>query len=146
LSEASSEIVNVQVADAATAALASLPQSNKLAAIHRVYSGASSSIGSKYIYAPETERDDLLFNGAQMSHTGTKFAIVDFASFRRNFRAMTRGFFDEIDWSNLVVAGGSVLACLTHKNLEVNFVSLFNGILILVPLAVRGTAKLIQEV
>jgi len=66
------------------------------------------------------ERKTLLFDGMQRPHTGPGgAAVVGYAHFRRNFHALTRGLFEKVNWDNMIVAGGSVLACLTHRNLHV---------------------------
>jgi hypothetical protein len=39
-------------------------------------------------------------------------SVVDKATFTSNWNAFTQGCFDAVDWTNIVVAGGSVLGCL----------------------------------
>lgn len=45
--------------------------------------------------------------------TGKPFMVSNIVEFRDNLRAFTHGVLDRLDWNNVVVAGGSVLACLT---------------------------------
>lgn len=45
--------------------------------------------------------------------TGRPSTVSDILEFRENFRAFTHGVLDRLDWQNVVVAGGSVLACLS---------------------------------
>lgn len=45
--------------------------------------------------------------------TGNPFMVSNIIEFRENFRAFTHGVLDRLNWQNVVVAGGSVLACLT---------------------------------
>jgi len=42
----------------------------------------------------------------------SKPALVDSATFQRNWALLTNGLLDGMDWTNVVAAGGSVLACL----------------------------------
>jgi len=88
--------------------------------IHRVFGATSNSrTDPKYRFKSAAGRRDLLFDGFQASHTQSPFAVVPFAIFKRNFSALTRGVLDKLNWENVVCAGGSVLACLTHFDLEV---------------------------
>jgi len=85
--------------------------------LHNVYHNRDNVGWHSYLYAPSQMSDEqLLFRDLRppTSFTGTKSAIVDETTFRRNFRMLTNGLFDGVNWRNLLVAGGSMLACLTH--------------------------------
>jgi len=87
--------------------------------LHRIYKSCKwRDVPLAYRFTPLRNKL-MLFGGLQRCYTNTAFAVVDFDTFRANFRALTRGMFEYVDWTNLIVAGGAILACLTHPSLTV---------------------------
>ena len=46
-------------------------------------------------------------------------SIVKLEEFQENWNLFTQGMFKDMDWNNVVIAGGSVLGCLlpgNHRN------------------------------
>jgi len=114
--------VDMAVADSANTAQI-VSDRNELSTVafhhdmHQVY-----ATFKQYLYAPK--RDAQLFPYLQSAKPlcgDRNFAIVDKRTFLRNFRVLTGGLLDTVNWRNVVVAGGAVLACLTHADLVVWF-------------------------
>ncbi|KAI8809061.1 hypothetical protein BJ742DRAFT_891106 [Cladochytrium replicatum] len=70
-----------------------------------------------YRKQPLTERESSYFycfrDGLDNSPLETDLVVPTFKDFDINFLFITRGLFGYVDWTNVFVAGGSVLACLT---------------------------------
>jgi len=89
--------------------------------MHDVYAVLDAA-PEKYLYTPKQDAQLFSFLQETKPLSGDRhFAIVNRQTFFRNFRALTGGLLDSINWENVTVAGGAILACLTHENLEVFF-------------------------
>ena len=73
--------------------------------------------GRSWTYAPSNVPADCLY----LTHRQRRIAIggaalVDRAAFTRRWDAFSHGLFGALDWRNVVVAGGAVLACMLRGN------------------------------
>jgi len=93
---------------------------NFLPPLHNLFAACDSQ-PEKYFYAPRTDAHFFRYLQPETPFADERgnFAVVDRETFLRNFRALTGGILDCINWQHVVVAGGAVLACLTHPDLTV---------------------------
>lgn len=67
---------------------------------------------SEFNFGEEAPESVTLLMRRENASWARSLAVVDKSSFFENWKALTCSMFDGMNWSNVFVAGGAVLACL----------------------------------